>query len=112
MPSINFSLSHAEINCILQFIFSIHNCAALLLLFYLFDLQDNVRLRRWTWLVMGVQLSAACADGLVMLFWADAGLGMQWADVSLSVVIMLCRMFGFVLAYQGLKRRINRSSSW
>ena len=107
MPSINYSLSHAEINCILQFIFSIHNCAALLLLFYLFDLQDNTRLRRWTWLVVGVQLSAACADGLVMLFWADAGPGMQWADAFLSLVIMLCRMFGFVLAYQGLRRRIN-----
>jgi hypothetical protein len=107
MPSINFSFSHAAINCILQFISSIHNCAALLLLFYLFHLQDNVRLRRWTWLVVGVQLSAACADGLVMLFWVDAGPGMQWADASLSVVIMLCRMFGFVLGYQGLRRRIN-----
>jgi serine phosphatase RsbU (regulator of sigma subunit) len=107
MPSINFSLSHAEINCILQFIFSIHNCAALLLLFYLFDLQDNTPLRRWTWLVVGVQLSAACADGLMMLFWADAGPGMQWADAFMSFVIMLCRMFGFVLAYRGLRRRIN-----
>ena len=107
MPSINFRLSHAEINCILQFIFSIHNCAALLLLFYLFDLRDNIRLRRWTWLVVGVQLSAACADGLVMLFWADAGHGMQWADALLSFVILLCRMFGFVVAYQGLRRRIN-----
>jgi Stage II sporulation protein E (SpoIIE) len=106
MPSINYRLSHAEINCILQFIFSIHNCAALLLLFYLFDLQDNARLRRWTWWVVGVQLSAACADGLVMLFWADAGYGMQWADAGLSLVIMLCRMFGFVVAYQGLRRRI------
>jgi serine phosphatase RsbU (regulator of sigma subunit) len=107
MPSINYSLSHTEINCILQFIFSIHNCAALLLLFYLFDLQDNIRLRRWTCLVVGIQLSAACADGLVMLFWADAGPGMQWADAFLSFVIMLCRMFGFVLAFEGLRRRIN-----
>jgi hypothetical protein len=107
MPSINFSFSHAVINCVLQFIFSIHNCAALLLLFYLFGLQDNTRLRRWTWWVVGVQLSAACADGLVMLFWADAGRGMQWADALLAFVIMLCRTFGFVLAYQGLRRRIN-----
>jgi hypothetical protein len=107
MPSINFSISHAEINFVLQLIFSIHNCAALLLLFYLFDLQDNIRLRRWTWWVVGIQLSAACADGLVMLFWADAGRGMQGADAALSLVIVLCRMFGCVLAYQGLRRRIN-----
>src|SRR5258708_24335754 len=106
MPSVNFSLPHAEINCILQFIFSIHNCAALLLLFYLFDLQDNVRLRRWTWWVVGVQMSAACADGLAMLFWAHAGPAMQRADALLSFVIVLCRLFGFVLAYQGLRRRI------
>ncbi len=42
-----------------------------------------------------------------MLFWADAGHGMQWADALLSFVILLCRMFGFVVAYQGLRRRIN-----
>ena len=107
MPSVNYSLSHTEINCILQFIFSIHNCAALLLLFYLFDLQDDTRLRRWTWCVVGVQFGAACADGLMMLFWAGAGPGMQWADALLSFVIVLCRMFGFVVAYQGLRRRIN-----
>jgi serine phosphatase RsbU (regulator of sigma subunit) len=107
MPSINFLFSRAEINCVLQLIFSIHNCAALLLLFYLFDLQDNTSLRRWTWWVVGVQLSAACADGLVMLFWAHAGHSMQWADALLSFVIVLCRLFGFVLAYEGLKRRMN-----
>jgi hypothetical protein len=42
-----------------------------------------------------------------MLFWADAGRGMQAADAVLSFVIVLCRTFGFVLAYQGLRRRIN-----
>jgi len=26
-------------------------------LLYLFDLQDNPRLRRWTWWVVGIQLS-------------------------------------------------------
>ena len=107
MPSINWEFSHAVVNCALQVIFSIHNCAALLLLLYLFDLQNNPRLRRWTWSVVGIQLSAACAAGLVMLFWGDAGPGMQWADAFLSFVIMLCRMFVFVLAYEGIRRRVN-----
>jgi Stage II sporulation protein E (SpoIIE) len=107
MPSVNWAISHAEINCVLQVIFSTHNCAALLLLLYLFDLQDNPRLRSWTWWVVGVQLSAACADGLLMLFWADAGSGAQWADAFLSLVIMLCRTFGIVLAYEGIRRRVS-----
>jgi hypothetical protein len=107
MPSIIFSFSHAEINCALQIIFSVHNCAALLLLLYLFDLQKNPRLRLYTWMVVGIQLSAACADALLMLLWAHAGPAMQWGDAFLSFVIMLCRMFGFVLAYQGIRRRIN-----
>jgi hypothetical protein len=107
MPSFNWTFSHAEINCVLQVIFSVHNCAALLLLLYLFDLQESRRLFLWTWLVVGIQLSAACADGLLMLFWADAGPGMQWTDAFLALVIMLCRMFGFVLAYEGIRRKVN-----
>ena len=107
MPSINWAFSHAEINCVLQIIFSTHNCAALLLLLYLFDLQENPRLFRWTWLAVGIQLSAACADGLLMLFWADAGPGMQWMDAFISLVIMLCRTFGFLLAYEGIRRKVN-----
>jgi hypothetical protein len=107
MPSINWAFSHAEINCALQVIFSTHNCAALLLLLYLFDLQDDPRLRRWTWSVVGTQLAAALADGLLMLLWAHAGPGMQWADAFLAVVVLHCRMFGFVLAYEGLRRKVN-----
>lgn len=107
MPTINWAFSHADVNCVLQFIFSTHNCAALLILLYLFDLQNNPRLRRWTWWVVGIQLGAACIDGLVMLLWADAGPGMQWADAFLSLVIMLCRLFGFVVAYEGIRRRVN-----
>jgi hypothetical protein len=107
MPSINWTFSHAEVNGILQVIFSTHNCAALLILLYLFDLQENPRLRRWTWWVVGIQLSAACADGLLMLFWADAGPGTQWADAFFALVVMLCRMFGFVLAYEGIRRKVN-----
>ncbi len=107
MPSINWAFSHAEVNSVLQVIFSTHNCAALLLLLYLFDLQDNPRLRRWTWWIIGIQLGAACADGLLMLRWAEARDATQWTDAFLSLVIMLCRMFGFVLAYEGIKRRVN-----
>ena len=91
----------------MQVIFSTHNCAALLLLLYLFDLQDNPCLRRWTWWIIGIQLGAACADGLLMLRWAEARDATQWTDAFLSLVIMLCRMFGFVLAYEGIKRRVN-----
>jgi hypothetical protein len=107
MPSINWAFSHAEVNSVLQVIFSTHNCAALLLLLYLFDLQGNPRLRRWTWWVVGIQLGAACADGLLMLLWAGAGDATQWTDAFLSLVIMLCRMFAFVLVYEGIRRRVN-----
>jgi hypothetical protein len=59
---------------------SVVNSAMMLTLLYLFDLQDDKSLRRWTWLAIALNLGACGMDGLLILLWAQAGTAMQWLD--------------------------------
>jgi hypothetical protein len=54
---------------------SIVDCSIFLLLLYLFSLQDNRRIRRWTWTAIGANVGFGLADAVVLLPWASAGRG-------------------------------------
>ena len=60
---------------VLQVLISLADCSVFLLLLYLFHLQNNPRMRRWTWIMVGINFVAFTADGLVALPWAYAGPG-------------------------------------
>jgi signal transduction histidine kinase/DNA-binding response OmpR family regulator/HPt (histidine-containing phosphotransfer) domain-containing protein len=101
------SISVGPWNLLLLFLHSAVDCSIFLVLLYLFDLQDNRRLRNWTWIAVGVNVAFAISDGFVVLFWANAGLIMQWADAALTACYFLSELFVFVLIYQGFKRRLD-----
>jgi Stage II sporulation protein E (SpoIIE) len=86
---------------------SIVDCSIFLLLLYLCGLQENRRLRRWTWIAIGVNVAFSLADAILLVFWENAGHSWQWADGALSAVFQLSELFVFVLVYQGLKRRLD-----
>ena len=92
---------------VLQVLISLADCSVFLLLLYLFDLQDNPRMRRWTWIMVGINFVCFTADGLVALPWAYAGLGMQWADAILTAIVTLSEFFVFVLVYRGIRQRLD-----
>jgi hypothetical protein len=78
-----------------------------LTLLCLFDLQEDMRLRRWAWLAIAINLGASSIDGLLILRWAQAGAAMQWLDALSWVCAALSRAYIFVLAYHGIRRRLN-----
>jgi hypothetical protein len=92
---------------VLQVLISLVDCSVFLLLLYLFELQDNPRMRRWTWIMVGINFICFTADGLVALPWAYAGLGMQWVDAILTGIVTLSEFYVFVLVYQGIRRRLD-----
>jgi hypothetical protein len=92
---------------VLQVLLSIVDCSIFLLLLYLFELQDSARIRRWTWIMVGINFSFFFVDGLVSLPWANAGLTLQWVDAILTAVVTLSELFVFVLVYQGMKRKLD-----
>jgi hypothetical protein len=44
---------------------------------------------------------------MLFLFWAHAGTGMQWLEGFCSLCATLSRAYIFVLAYRGIRRRLN-----
>jgi hypothetical protein len=92
---------------VLQVLISFADCAVFLLLLYLFDLQDSPRMRRLTWIVVGIDFICFFADGLLAFGWSYAGLGMQWWDAILTAIVTLAEFYVFVLVYQGIRRRLD-----
>jgi hypothetical protein len=86
---------------------SVVNSAMMLTLLYLFDLQEDMTFRRRTWLAIAVNIGASGIDSLLILFWAHAGAAMQWLDALCSLCATLSRAYIFVLAYHGIRRRLN-----
>jgi len=84
---------------------SISDCAVLLLLLYLFGLQDSRSVRRWTWIFVGLDFGSALAGALLCLFWASAGLVWQLLDAAFAAVFSISELFLFVLIYIGWRRR-------
>ena len=102
-----YSISYPVDFAMTQLGWSVVNSAMMLTLLYLFDLQEDVSLRRWTWRVIALNLGASSIDGLLFLFWAQAGTGMQWLEGFCSLCATLSRAYIFVLAYHGIRRRLN-----
>ncbi len=92
---------------VLQVLLGITDCSVFLLLLYLFDLQDNPRIRRLTWAMVAINVISFTADGIVALPWAYAGLGMQWVDAILTAIVTLSELYVFVLVYQGIRRKLD-----
>jgi len=107
LPSISHWLPYPILHCALQIGYSIVDCTLMLILLYLFQLQEDSRLRRWTAIAIAFNLGASILDGVLALFWAHAGLTAQWADAVLAGVTVISRMYVFVLVYQGIKRKLN-----
>ena len=107
LPSISHWLPYPILHCALQIGYSIVDCTLMLILLYLFQLQENSRLRRWTTIAIAFNLGASILDGVLALFWANAGVTAQWADAVLAAVTVISRMYVFVLVYQGIKRKLD-----
>jgi hypothetical protein len=107
LPSISHWLPYPFLHCALQIGYSIVDCTMMLILLYLFQLQENSRIRRWTWIAIAFNLGASILDGVLAEFWAHAGLTAQWADAFLAAVTVISRMYVFVLVYQGIRRKLN-----
>ena len=88
-------------------VLSIADCSLFLLLLYLFDLEDNGRLLRWTWAAVAIHLGFGLADAVQFLNWRDAGRIMQWLNAVVTAVWTLPQLMVFVLVYQGLKRKLD-----
>jgi len=91
----------------LQVLISLADCSVFLLLLYLFDLQDNRRIRRLTWIMVGINFVCFTLDGIVAVPWSYAGLGMQWVDAILTAIVTLSELYVFVLVYQGIRRKLD-----
>jgi hypothetical protein len=107
VSNVAYSIPYPVLFGMTQLGWSVVNSAMMLTLLYLFDLQENRHLRRWTWLAIALNLGASGMDGLLILLWARAGAAMQWLDALCSVCAILSRAYIFVLAYHGLRRRLN-----
>jgi len=107
LPTIYSSVPYTILHCALQVGYSIVDCTLMLVLLYLFRLQDDSRLRRWTWLVIAFNFGAASVNGLLALFWSEAGLVAQWVDALTAAVGVISRMYVVVLVYQGIKRKLD-----
>jgi hypothetical protein len=107
LPTISSSVPYPILHCALEVGYSIVDCMLMLILLYLFRLQDDSRLRRWTWLIIAFNLGAASINGLLALFWAHAGLVAQWVDALTAAIGVISRMYVVVLVYQGIKRKLD-----
>jgi hypothetical protein len=107
LPTISHWLPYPILHCALQIGYSIVDCTLMLILLYLFQLQEDSRIRRSTLIAIAFNLGASILDGVLALFWAQAGLTAQWADAVLAAVTVISRMYVFALVYQGIKRKLN-----
>jgi hypothetical protein len=107
LSNVAYSIPYPVLFGTTQLGWSVVNSAMMLTLLCLFDLHEDMRLRRWTLLAIAVNLAASSMDGLLILFWAQAGVAMQWLDALCLVCATLSRSYIFVLAYHGIKRRLN-----
>ncbi len=107
LPTIASSLPYPILRCALEIGYSIVDCTLMLILLYLFQLHDDAGLRRWTWLAIAFNLGAAAVNGVLALFWAQAGLTAQWVDAFTAAIGVISRMYVVVLVYQGIKRKLK-----
>ena len=95
----------------MQLGYSIVDCTLMLILLYLFQLDDDSRLQRWTWLAIAFNLGAAGINGLLalsLLAWAHARARCAMGRNALTAAVgVISRMYVVVLVYQGIKRKLE-----
>lgn len=103
ISAVTFSFSLAVLH-------AITDSSVFLFLLYLFGLDSDHRIRRWTWIAVGINLGSGFADAIVYLYWPGAGPAWQWTDAAFVAVYSLSELYVFALIYQGLKRRLDLAS--
>ena len=102
-------LSNAAFGFWLIVLHSIVDTSIFLLLLYLFNLQADRRVLRWTWTAIAINAGSGLAAAIVQLAWPDPGLEVLWASAVTIAVFLLSEVFVFVLVYQGLRGKLDRS---
>jgi Stage II sporulation protein E (SpoIIE) len=100
-------ISSATYSSLLFVLHSIVDCSVFLLLLYLFDLQDDPRLRRWTRIAVGANIALALVGGILQSVWVSVGATMQSTEAVLTITFLLTELFVLVLVYQGLKGNLD-----
>ena len=100
-------ISSATYSVSLFVLHSIVDCSIFLLLLYLFDLQNDRRLRRWTAIAVGANIALALAGGILQSVWVSVGATMQSTEAVLTITFLLTELFVLVLVYQGLKGNLD-----
>jgi Stage II sporulation protein E (SpoIIE) len=87
--------------------FALQDIALWFLLLYLLELDDNLRLVRWTRVVASISFAAACFDALLGFIDPSGPLGTasQWADGASTVVTTSVELFALVLIPFAFKKR-------
>ena len=75
------------------------------LLVWLLRLHDNRLMVRSTRVLGWVAIGIGFADGLLSLFWAHAGPGMQWANGFLATLIVLIQFYPYIVIGIGLRQK-------
>lgn len=104
------AISAVTFNFSLAALHPITDSSVFLFLLYLFGLDSDRSIRRWTWIAVGINLGSGFADAIVYLYWPSAGQGWQWTNAACVAVYSLSELYLFALIYQGLKRRIDFAS--
>ncbi len=92
-----------------QPIYALYHISMWFLLVWLLRLHENEALVRWTKSLANVTMAAGVVDGVLALFWASAGVRMQWADGLLDAVIILAEVYPFFLIFLGLRKKLDAS---
>jgi hypothetical protein len=101
--------SYGVARCINQPLYVLYSVSLWFLLVWLLQLNQNLRLLRWTKTLAWFTLAVGMADGILAFFWGSATLWMQWADGVLAALILMAELFPFVLIVVGLRRKLDIS---
>jgi hypothetical protein len=94
-----------------QPVYTLYSVSLWFLLLRLLELHENARVLRLTVRLAWIAEGLALADGLLALFWGNAGPVMQWADAILVTAMLLLEMYPCGLVALGLKRK-HHVSRW
>jgi Stage II sporulation protein E (SpoIIE) len=95
-----------------QPIYALNHISLWFLLLWLLRLNDRRTLVRWTQGLALCTIVAGVLDGALAFLWGHAGVGMQWMDTVLTVIILLVEVFPFVIVGIGLQQRLEASRWW
>jgi hypothetical protein len=92
-----------------QPIYMLYHVSLWFLLVWLMRLHENRTIVKWTRVLAYIGMGAGLGDGLLALFWASAGLWMQWADGILDALIVVIQAYPFVVVGMALRKKQDLS---